>query len=43
MTNHPQSRQRLWVRLFLVAVFLTPIVSLLFFAAIGFLGHDLRP
>jgi TRAP-type mannitol/chloroaromatic compound transport system permease small subunit len=43
MTDHPQSRQRLWVRLFLLAVFLTPVVSILCFAAIRCLGHDIRP
>lgn len=43
MTDHPQSRQRLWVRLFLLAVFLTPVISMLCFAAIGCLGHHIRP
>ena len=43
MTDHPTSRQRLWVRLFLWAVFLTPFLSLLCFAALRLVGHELRP
>ncbi|HPA19247.1 MAG TPA: hypothetical protein PLU30_15985 [Verrucomicrobiae bacterium] len=43
MTDSPQSKQRLWVRLFLLAVFLTPLVSLLCFFALRILGYHIRP
>lgn len=43
MTKTTRSGQRLWIRLFLLAVFLTPLISLAFLTAIRFLGHDIRP
>jgi len=43
MNDASRSRQRLWIRLFLMAVFLTPVVSLLCFAALRLFGYELRP
>lgn len=43
MKDVEHSRQRLWIRVFLLAVFLTPVLSLLCFAALRLLGYELRP